>query len=90
MVPLFIADLVSVVIKCQVVERSVLAKAVRLHLEHRVMVFGGRTCVFDRGPGRQRVLDLPAVSVGVPEELGSGCRDRRSVSGGGRAGVPRA
>jgi len=29
------------------VERSVLAAAVRLHLEHRVMVFGNRTCVFD-------------------------------------------
>lgn len=29
------------------VERGVLAAAVRLHLEHRVMVFGNRTCVFD-------------------------------------------
>jgi formyltetrahydrofolate deformylase len=29
------------------VERAVLAAAVRLHLEHRVMVFGNRTCVFD-------------------------------------------
>jgi formyltetrahydrofolate deformylase len=29
------------------VERSVLAAAVRLHLEHRVMVFDNRTCVFD-------------------------------------------
>ena len=29
------------------VERMVLAQAVRLHLEHRVMVFGSRTCVFD-------------------------------------------
>ena len=28
------------------VERSVLAAALRLHLEHRVMVFGNRTCVF--------------------------------------------
>lgn len=29
------------------VERAVLAAAVRLHLEHRLMVFGNRTCVFD-------------------------------------------
>lgn len=29
------------------VERIVLARAVRLHLDHRVMVFGRRTCVFD-------------------------------------------
>jgi formyltetrahydrofolate deformylase len=29
------------------VERMVLAQAVRLHLEHRVMIFGSRTCVFD-------------------------------------------
>ena len=29
------------------VERSVLAAAVRLHLEHRLMIFGNRTCVFD-------------------------------------------
>ena len=29
------------------VERSVLAAAIRLHLEHRVIVFGSRTCVFD-------------------------------------------
>ncbi len=29
------------------VERAVLATAVRLHLEHRLMVFGNRTCVFD-------------------------------------------
>ncbi len=29
------------------VERSVLAAAVRLHLENRVMIFGNRTCVFD-------------------------------------------
>lgn len=29
------------------VERLVLARAVRLHLEHRVMIFGSRTCVFD-------------------------------------------
>jgi formyltetrahydrofolate deformylase len=29
------------------VERNVLATAVRLHLEHRVMVFGNRTCVFN-------------------------------------------
>ncbi len=29
------------------IERTVLAAAVRLHLEHRVMVFGNRTCVFD-------------------------------------------
>mgnify|MGYP003347973115 CR=1 FL=1 len=29
------------------VERMVLARAVRLHLEHRIMVFGRRTSVFD-------------------------------------------
>jgi formyltetrahydrofolate deformylase len=29
------------------IERSVLASAIRLHLEHRVIVFGSRTCVFD-------------------------------------------
>jgi formyltetrahydrofolate deformylase len=29
------------------VERSVLASAIRLHLEQRVIVFGARTCVFD-------------------------------------------
>ena len=29
------------------VERGVLATALRLHLEHRLMVFGNRTCVFD-------------------------------------------
>jgi formyltetrahydrofolate deformylase len=29
------------------VERTVLASAVRLHLEHRVIVFGNRTCIFD-------------------------------------------
>jgi formyltetrahydrofolate deformylase len=29
------------------IERSVLAAAIRLHLEHRVIVFGSRTCVFD-------------------------------------------
>jgi formyltetrahydrofolate deformylase len=29
------------------IERSVLASAIRLHLEHRVIVFGTRTCVFD-------------------------------------------
>ena len=29
------------------VERSVLARAVRLHLEHRLMVFRNKTCVFD-------------------------------------------
>jgi len=28
------------------VERLVLARAIRLHLDHRVMVFGDRTCVF--------------------------------------------
>jgi len=28
------------------VERLVLARAIRLHLDHRVMVFGERTCVF--------------------------------------------
>lgn len=29
------------------IERSVLATAIRLHVEHRVIVFGSRTCVFD-------------------------------------------
>ncbi len=29
------------------IERKVLARAVRLHLEHRIMVFGNKTCVFD-------------------------------------------
>ena len=29
------------------IERSVLASAIRLHLEQRVIVFGARTCVFD-------------------------------------------
>ena len=29
------------------IERSVLASAIRLHLERRVIVFGARTCVFD-------------------------------------------
>jgi formyltetrahydrofolate deformylase len=29
------------------IERSVLASAIRLHLEQRVIVFGSRTCVFD-------------------------------------------
>jgi formyltetrahydrofolate deformylase len=29
------------------IERSVLATAIRLHLEQRVIVFGSRTCVFD-------------------------------------------
>lgn len=29
------------------IERSVLAAAIRLHLEQRVIVFGSRTCVFD-------------------------------------------
>jgi formyltetrahydrofolate deformylase len=29
------------------IERSVLASAIRLHLEKRVIVFGSRTCVFD-------------------------------------------
>jgi formyltetrahydrofolate deformylase len=29
------------------IERSVLASAIRLHLERRVIVFGSRTCVFD-------------------------------------------
>lgn len=39
-----VADLVR---KGRDVERLVLAEAVRLHLEHRVLVFGNRTCVFD-------------------------------------------
>ena len=39
-----VADLVR---KGRDVERLVLAEAVRLHLEHRVIVFGNRTCVFD-------------------------------------------
>ena len=29
------------------IERSVLSTGVRLHLEHRVMVFENRTCIFD-------------------------------------------
>ena len=29
------------------IERAVLASAIRLHLEQRVIVFGTRTCVFD-------------------------------------------
>jgi formyltetrahydrofolate deformylase len=29
------------------IERAVLASAIRLHLEHRVIVFGSRTCVFE-------------------------------------------
>jgi formyltetrahydrofolate deformylase len=39
-----VADLIR---KGRDVERIVLADAVRLHLEHRVVVFGNRTCVFD-------------------------------------------
>ena len=39
-----VADLVR---KGRDVERIVLADAVRWHLEHRVLVFGNRTCVFD-------------------------------------------
>jgi len=39
-----VADLVR---KGRDVERVVLAEAVRLHLEQRVLVFGNRTCVFD-------------------------------------------
>jgi len=38
-----VADLVR---KGRDVERLVLADAVRWHLEHRVVVFGNRTCVF--------------------------------------------
>lgn len=38
-----VADLVR---KGRDVERTVLAEAVRCHLEHRVVVFGNRTCVF--------------------------------------------
>ena len=30
------------------IERRTLSEAVRLHLEHRVMVFGNRTCIFDQ------------------------------------------
>jgi formyltetrahydrofolate deformylase len=41
------ADLDALVRMGEDVERAVLARAVRLHLEHRVMVFGRRTCVFD-------------------------------------------
>jgi formyltetrahydrofolate deformylase len=39
-----VADLIR---KGRDVERVVLAEAVRLHLEQRVLVFGNRTCVFD-------------------------------------------
>jgi formyltetrahydrofolate deformylase len=39
-----VADLVRV---GRDIERRVLADAVRLHLEHRVLVFGNRTVVFD-------------------------------------------
>lgn len=39
-----VADLVR---KGRDVERLVLSEAVRLHVEHRVVVFGNRTCVFD-------------------------------------------
>jgi len=39
-----VADLVRI---GRDVERRVLADAVRLHLEHRVLVFGNRTVVFD-------------------------------------------
>jgi len=28
-------------------ERTVLSKAVRLHLEHRILVYGSRTIIFD-------------------------------------------
>lgn len=40
------ADLEALIRMGEDVERLVLANAVRLHLEHRVMVFGGRTSVF--------------------------------------------
>jgi formyltetrahydrofolate deformylase len=41
------ADLDTLVRMGEDVERAVLARAIRLHLEHRIMVFGGRTSVFD-------------------------------------------
>ncbi|MCK4534982.1 MAG: formyltetrahydrofolate deformylase, partial [Syntrophobacterales bacterium] len=28
-------------------ERTILAKAVRLHLEHRILVYGSKTIIFD-------------------------------------------
>jgi formyltetrahydrofolate deformylase len=40
-------DVADLIAKGRDVERVVLARAVRLHLEHRVLVFGNRTCVFD-------------------------------------------
>jgi formyltetrahydrofolate deformylase len=40
-------EVVDLVRKGRDVERVVLAEAVRLHLEHRVLMFGNRTCVFD-------------------------------------------
>ena len=41
------ADLDELVRQGEDVERMTLARAVRLHLEHRIMVFGRRTSVFD-------------------------------------------
>ena len=40
-------SLAEVIQQGEDIERLVLARAIRLHLEHRVMVFGRRTCVFD-------------------------------------------
>ena len=40
-------SLAEVVQQGEDIERLVLARAIRLHLEHRVMIFGRRTCVFD-------------------------------------------
>ncbi|MFM7223987.1 MAG: formyltetrahydrofolate deformylase [Actinomycetota bacterium] len=41
------ADLDELIRQGEDVERMTLARAVRLHLEHRIMVFGRRTSVFD-------------------------------------------
>lgn len=40
-------SLAEVIQQGEDIERLVLARAIRLHLEHRVMIFGRRTCVFD-------------------------------------------
>jgi formyltetrahydrofolate deformylase len=35
------------ILKGKDIERTVLAKAVRLHLEHKILVYGSKTIVFD-------------------------------------------
>jgi formyltetrahydrofolate deformylase len=40
-------DIASMTRRGADIESSVLAKAIRLHLDHRIIVFGSRTCVFD-------------------------------------------